>query len=154
MSTANMQVITSIYLNCRPDLRDEWLTGIEVDDIADSQVRDWPQRLISISDSIPGSRTSSPSFGKILYVIKQCFVSDLDLIWVQTIPNAMASRVHTRRMRCIVVRAAYRHISRDYILDRSSPVSFVLRARRTPSMQMCSLLYEHTRPIHLSSCHM
>ena len=33
-----MQVITAIYLNCRPDLRDEWLTGIEVDDVYDAQV--------------------------------------------------------------------------------------------------------------------
>jgi len=33
-----MKVITSIYLNCRPDLRDEWLTGTEVDDISDAQV--------------------------------------------------------------------------------------------------------------------
>ena len=33
-----MQVITAIYLNCRPDLRDEWLTGIEVDDVHDAQV--------------------------------------------------------------------------------------------------------------------
>jgi len=36
---ANMKVITSIYLKCRPDLRDEWLTGTEVDDISDAQVR-------------------------------------------------------------------------------------------------------------------
>lgn len=28
-----MKVITSIYLNCRPDLRDEWLTGLEVEDV-------------------------------------------------------------------------------------------------------------------------
>ncbi len=35
---ANMQVITSVYLNCRPDLRDEWLTGIEVEDVSESQV--------------------------------------------------------------------------------------------------------------------
>ncbi|KAM0755828.1 hypothetical protein T439DRAFT_13398 [Meredithblackwellia eburnea MCA 4105] len=28
---ANMKVITAIYLHCRPDLRDEWLTGIDVD---------------------------------------------------------------------------------------------------------------------------
>jgi Domain of unknown function (DUF3402) len=28
-----MKVITSIYLNCRPDLRDEWLTGTEVEDV-------------------------------------------------------------------------------------------------------------------------
>ena len=34
-----MKVITSIYLNCRPDLRDEWLTGNEVDDVSDAQVR-------------------------------------------------------------------------------------------------------------------
>jgi hypothetical protein len=36
---ANMKVITAIYLNCRPDLRDEWLTGTEVDDVGDAQVR-------------------------------------------------------------------------------------------------------------------
>lgn len=35
---ANMQVITAIYLNCRPDLRDEWLTGNEVDDQLEAQV--------------------------------------------------------------------------------------------------------------------
>jgi hypothetical protein len=33
-----MQVITAIYLNCRPDLRDEWLTGNEVDDQLEAQV--------------------------------------------------------------------------------------------------------------------
>ncbi|KAI0053040.1 hypothetical protein FA95DRAFT_1552928 [Auriscalpium vulgare] len=33
----NMQVITSIYLNCRPDLRDEWLTANETDDVGESQ---------------------------------------------------------------------------------------------------------------------
>ncbi|KAK7695945.1 hypothetical protein QCA50_000584 [Cerrena zonata] len=37
---SNMQVITSIYLNCRPDLRDEWLTGIEVDDVMDAQAQE------------------------------------------------------------------------------------------------------------------
>jgi hypothetical protein len=35
---ANMKVITSIYLNCRPDLRDEWLTGTEIDGVPDAQV--------------------------------------------------------------------------------------------------------------------
>jgi hypothetical protein len=25
----NMKVITAIYLNCRPDLRDEWLCGTD-----------------------------------------------------------------------------------------------------------------------------
>ena len=28
---SNMKVITAIYLNCRPDLRDEWLAGADVD---------------------------------------------------------------------------------------------------------------------------
>jgi len=28
-----MKVITQIYLNCRPDLRDDWLTASEVDDV-------------------------------------------------------------------------------------------------------------------------
>ncbi|KAF7313579.1 hypothetical protein HMN09_00514200 [Mycena chlorophos] len=36
----NMKVITSIYLNCRPDLRDEWLTGTEVDDATDAQAQE------------------------------------------------------------------------------------------------------------------
>lgn len=35
-----MKVITSIYLNCRPDLRDEWLTGNEVDDVSDAQAQE------------------------------------------------------------------------------------------------------------------
>ena len=26
-----MKVITAIYLNCRPDLRDEWLAGQDAD---------------------------------------------------------------------------------------------------------------------------
>lgn len=30
-SEANMKVITSIYLNCRPELRDEWLGGSDQD---------------------------------------------------------------------------------------------------------------------------
>ncbi|KAJ4472209.1 hypothetical protein J3R30DRAFT_3298611 [Lentinula aciculospora] len=36
----NMKVITAIYLNCRPDLRDEWLTGTEVDDISDASAQE------------------------------------------------------------------------------------------------------------------
>lgn len=36
----NMKVITSIYLNCRPDLRDEWLTSTEVDDASDAQAQE------------------------------------------------------------------------------------------------------------------
>lgn len=37
--TANMKVITQIYLNCRPELRDEWLTGMEPEDQNEAQVR-------------------------------------------------------------------------------------------------------------------
>ncbi|KAJ8579971.1 hypothetical protein M405DRAFT_847911, partial [Rhizopogon salebrosus TDB-379] len=37
---SNMKVITSIYLNCPPDLHDEWLTGTEVDDISDAQAQE------------------------------------------------------------------------------------------------------------------
>ncbi|KAG0144411.1 hypothetical protein CROQUDRAFT_660084 [Cronartium quercuum f. sp. fusiforme G11] len=34
---ANMKVITAIYLNCRADLRDEWLLGVDLDgDVEDS----------------------------------------------------------------------------------------------------------------------
>ncbi|KAF9055024.1 N1221-domain-containing protein [Hymenopellis radicata] len=36
----NMKVITAIYLNCRPDLRDEWLTGSEIDDAADASAQE------------------------------------------------------------------------------------------------------------------
>ncbi len=43
-----MQVITSIYLNCRPDLRDEWLTGIEVDDVYDAQVSGGPGAAVEL----------------------------------------------------------------------------------------------------------
>jgi len=36
-----MKVITAIYLNCRPDLHDEWLTTNDIDgDVEDSLVRD------------------------------------------------------------------------------------------------------------------
>ncbi|TCD70846.1 Factor arrest protein 11 [Steccherinum ochraceum] len=37
---SNMQVITAIYLNCRPDLRDEWLIGPEGDDASDAQTQE------------------------------------------------------------------------------------------------------------------
>ena len=46
-----MQVITAVYLNCRPDLRDEWLTGIEVDDVAESQVRPCSEAEITLTDA-------------------------------------------------------------------------------------------------------
>ncbi|THH23162.1 hypothetical protein EUX98_g8013 [Antrodiella citrinella] len=37
---SNMQVITAIYLNCRPDLRDEWLIGPEGDDALEAQTQE------------------------------------------------------------------------------------------------------------------
>ncbi|KAI0068880.1 hypothetical protein BV25DRAFT_1925031 [Artomyces pyxidatus] len=42
----NMQVITSIYLTCRPDLRDEWLTGNEVDEIQEGQASETALRQL------------------------------------------------------------------------------------------------------------
>lgn len=30
-----MKTITAIYLNCKPELRDEWLTAIDVDNEVD-----------------------------------------------------------------------------------------------------------------------
>ncbi|KAF9263661.1 N1221-domain-containing protein [Marasmius fiardii PR-910] len=41
---SNMKVITAIYLNCRPDLRDEWLTGGEVDDVSDASAQEMALR--------------------------------------------------------------------------------------------------------------
>lgn len=35
---ANMKVITAIYLNCRPDLRDEWLMTVDVDADAEESI--------------------------------------------------------------------------------------------------------------------
>lgn len=35
-----MKVITSIYLNCRPDLRDEWLAGNEADETGEAQAQE------------------------------------------------------------------------------------------------------------------
>jgi hypothetical protein len=64
-----MKVITSIYLNCRPDLRDEWLTGTEVDDVTDAQVNskdsDPTGRLIVTL----GSGASFEALGQVLSVL-------------------------------------------------------------------------------------
>ena len=55
---ANMQVITAIYLNCRPDLRDEWLSGNEVDDLAEAQVTvGLRNTFLTILMIPPGTRT-------------------------------------------------------------------------------------------------
>ncbi|CEL63764.1 Striatin-interacting protein 1 homolog OS=Danio rerio GN=strip1 PE=1 SV=1 [Rhizoctonia solani AG-1 IB] len=43
---SNMKVITLIYLHCRPDLRDEWLSGTEVDDVVDAMVQEQALRTL------------------------------------------------------------------------------------------------------------
>jgi len=44
--TTNMKVITSIYLKLRPDLRDEWLTMTEVDDVQDALAQEQALRKL------------------------------------------------------------------------------------------------------------
>jgi hypothetical protein len=65
-----MQVITSIYLNCRPDLRDEWLTGNEVDDLGEGQVNILflLRRVILVwmTNSISGTGTGVASTRQVL----------------------------------------------------------------------------------------
>ena len=62
--TANMKVITAIYLHVRPDLRDEWLAGVDVDaDVEESLVSkrysvfEFRRRL---TPSTPSSLMSKP----------------------------------------------------------------------------------------------
>ncbi|GAB1519657.1 Factor arrest protein 11 [Rhizoctonia solani] len=43
---SNMKFITLIYLHCRPDLRDEWLSGTEVDDVVDAMVQEQALRTL------------------------------------------------------------------------------------------------------------
>lgn len=42
----NMKVITAIYHNCRPDLRDEWLTGTEPEEPGEAQVQEQALRQL------------------------------------------------------------------------------------------------------------
>ncbi|KAF8743094.1 hypothetical protein RHS02_02614, partial [Rhizoctonia solani] len=46
LNIANMKFITLIYLHCRPDLRDEWLSGTEVDDVVDAMVQEQALRTL------------------------------------------------------------------------------------------------------------
>ncbi|PVF94747.1 hypothetical protein CPB86DRAFT_808407 [Serendipita vermifera] len=48
----NMKLITAIYLNCRSDLRDEWLTTVEVEESKDSpsNVETFLRRLVAFYD--------------------------------------------------------------------------------------------------------
>lgn len=73
----NMKIVTAIYLNCRPDLRDEWLTqGMEQDELDASGVRRdlfVSSRLLAFEQTNlraqrlhrPKSRLSGPSSGTI-----------------------------------------------------------------------------------------
>jgi hypothetical protein len=57
---ANMKVITAIYLHCRPDLRDEWLTGADIDaDVGDSLVCQDFLTLYLVSRLIVSYQTAS-----------------------------------------------------------------------------------------------
>lgn len=70
-----MKVITSIYLNCRPDLRDEWLTGMEVDDVQDALVSCLQSHKETIMTSPSGARTSSTEVGQVLCVADENFLN-------------------------------------------------------------------------------
>lgn len=65
-----MQVITSIYLNCRPDLRDEWLTGNEMDDLGEGQVQHsflFDAVISSMNDTLTsGTGAGAPTTRQIL----------------------------------------------------------------------------------------
>lgn len=50
-----MKVITSIYLNCRPELRDDWLAGTDQDsELEDALVSEIPTFLL-YDRKCPGS---------------------------------------------------------------------------------------------------
>ncbi|CAG7848847.1 SubName: Full=Probable Protein required for hyphal anastomosis (HAM-2) {ECO:0000313/EMBL:CCA68099.1} [Serendipita indica DSM 11827] len=48
----NMKLITAIYLNCRPELRDEWLATMDVEEVKDSpsNVETFLRRLVAFYD--------------------------------------------------------------------------------------------------------
>ncbi|KZS97748.1 hypothetical protein SISNIDRAFT_423128 [Sistotremastrum niveocremeum HHB9708] len=62
---SNMKVITQIYMNCRPDLRDEWLTGTEVDDLGDALAQEQALRgLVKFYNTKRYGKTGhAPPFG-------------------------------------------------------------------------------------------
>ncbi|KAF8760204.1 hypothetical protein RHS01_01502 [Rhizoctonia solani] len=56
LNIANMKFITLIYLHCRPDLRDEWLSGTEVDDVVDAMVQEQALRTLVKFSAVPPSQ--------------------------------------------------------------------------------------------------
>jgi len=65
---ANMKVITAIYLNCRPDLRDEWLTGNEMEEGQGAQVSE-QEIFVESLNSFTGPRTSTAPSRQVLWVL-------------------------------------------------------------------------------------
>lgn len=63
--SANMKVITAIYLNCRPDLRDEWLTGNEVEEGQGAQVSG-QEICVEVLTEFIGPRTSTAPSRQVL----------------------------------------------------------------------------------------
>ncbi|GAA6005583.1 hypothetical protein JCM10207_005258 [Rhodosporidiobolus poonsookiae] len=69
---SNMKVITAIYLHCRPDLRDEWLAGVDVDaDVEESLPHEQALRSLvrffntkHYSKHAPGLHRRSSSVGR------------------------------------------------------------------------------------------
>ncbi|KAF9452194.1 N1221-domain-containing protein [Macrolepiota fuliginosa MF-IS2] len=64
---SNMKVITAIYLNCRPDLRDEWLTGNEMEEGQGAQAQEQALRHLvkfyntkRYGSAAPGNQNNSP----------------------------------------------------------------------------------------------
>lgn len=60
-----MKVITAIYLNCRPDLRDEWLTGNEMEEGQGAQVSE-QEIFVESLNSFTGPRTSTAPSRQVL----------------------------------------------------------------------------------------
>lgn len=50
-AAANMKTITAIYLNCKPELRDEWLAAIDID----SEVEESNVGRLAVSSQTPQS---------------------------------------------------------------------------------------------------
>lgn len=154
-NVANMQVITAVYLNCRPDLRDEWLTGIEVDDVAESQARQTFYRAPpTLTDTIyAGARAGSSAPSQILYV----YCAAVALLHASNSPaQTTASGMVPLRLINQVPSIAGRAVSHSTwtvsIPDPNSQASYGLWARRIASMRTCSRRYAPRRLIRPSSC--
>ncbi len=66
ISLANMKVITSIYLNCRPELRDEWLAGTDQDNELEDALASGSQAARAYTDIYLASGVRSARYDQIL----------------------------------------------------------------------------------------